>query len=105
MPITNKDIIIIILGSIIGLVTSLITTYPNLISKLKFNDIYMVYFIILLISIGNLIIIWIFNLRIKELEISVEKRNKEKNKFEEKFKIYERLSKLENEVFNDKKRH
>lgn len=101
MPLTSKEIIIVLVGGIISIV---FTLFSNRLLKLKLNSFDSVYIILVTSFIIIIIIILIMQLRINEVADELEIQKREQRKLNETLKIYERLSILESEVLKNGKK-
>lgn len=91
MAISSKDIGI---PFVIGLMCNVLSAYLFSLQKININT-------LILILAGSAVVIIVIGIQLKTGEIKDELENQklEQKKLSEKLKIYERLSKLENEVF------
>lgn len=95
MAISSKDIFLLILGTLFSVGAGVLWSVGY------FNSSTLFITSILFILIGILIF---FQMKLNEFSETLNFHETELKKYEEKFKIYERLNRLELEVFDGKKR-
>jgi len=103
MALTSKDIIIIIIGSIMGIFIAIFSTYTDLLKRFDFNDITTIYIILIISLLFIFIIILVLHKRIREVEEELDSQKLEQKKLNEKLIIYDRLSRVE-AILNGKKK-
>jgi len=104
----SKSIIISMIGLLIGLLTALLSLEFSIVIKVISSY----YFLLVVIVAGLFYLVWLIKASVgqskKEIEGEIRKiedkcsfkMQEYKEKFEEKFKIHDRLNKLEVKVFN-----
>ena len=101
MPVTSKEIIILLLG-IIGSTLLAILIESDKINLTDFGNINLTIIITMLLALAFTIMM--FYKRINEVTEEIDSQKLEQKKIGEKLKIYERLAKLEERVFKNGKK-